>query len=178
METRQHYGFTLIETMIYLALFSILFGGALAAAYTIAEGTGKDQTKNMVQQEGDFLVAKINWVLMSGTQSISSPAITPPATSAQSTILTVDKYDGSSVTIYPSGAECEQTSCNMLLQDTSTYPLNNSSVSVKGLIFTHTSASSDGINPESVQVNFTLDAKTQDGKDFSQDFSTIVYLRK
>ena len=53
-------GFTLIETIVYLALFSILMGGAIVAAFNIFESAGRQQTHTMLQEEGNFLIAKIN----------------------------------------------------------------------------------------------------------------------
>jgi prepilin-type N-terminal cleavage/methylation domain-containing protein len=174
---RNQSGFTLIETLVYLALFAILFGGGVTAAYSIAEGSGRDQTKAMVQQEGDFLTAKIDWVL-SGTSDISAPVkgssgsqlsvskvaldnSNPPIVTV--TPITIDNISGNMILIYPSGS----------------FFLNNSNVSISNLNFTHREASGDGqTNPESVTASFTVVAKTQTGSVYTQDFTTTDYLRK
>ena len=52
-------GFTLIETVVYLGLFAILFSGGIAADYNVLETSGKNQSKAMIQEEGDFLIAKM-----------------------------------------------------------------------------------------------------------------------
>jgi len=54
-------GFTLIETIIYIALFGVLIGGAVASAYQVLEGGGRNQILIEVQQEGTFINRKINW---------------------------------------------------------------------------------------------------------------------
>lgn len=56
-------GFTLIEVVIYLALFSIIIGGALVSVYNIIESSGKLENKVVMQEEANFLLRKINWVL-------------------------------------------------------------------------------------------------------------------
>jgi type II secretory pathway component PulJ len=50
-------GFTLIETVIYLALFALVIGGALATTTLLFEGAGRDTTKADVQQEGEFALS-------------------------------------------------------------------------------------------------------------------------
>jgi hypothetical protein len=52
-------GFTLIETIIYLALFSIVIGGALAATILLFESAGHDTTGARLQGEGAFILSKI-----------------------------------------------------------------------------------------------------------------------
>jgi len=56
---KKHQGFTLIEVLIYLALFGILFSGLFVCAFTIIENIGRNDTQIMVLEEGDFLLAKI-----------------------------------------------------------------------------------------------------------------------
>jgi len=63
MKIKQANGFTLIEVIIYLALFSILMAGFLTAAFTLVESSGTDTTDSMVQAEGGYLLTKINWAL-------------------------------------------------------------------------------------------------------------------
>lgn len=52
-------GFTLIEVLIYIALFSLIVSGFFVAAYAIFSGIGRYDAQSMVQMEGDFLLAKI-----------------------------------------------------------------------------------------------------------------------
>ena len=85
-------GFTLIETLIYLALFAIFFGGAAAAAYAVIETSGRNLTKSMVQEEGNFMLAKINWAL-SGVQTIDAPN-GAPAPGNTGSLLSVNRITG------------------------------------------------------------------------------------
>ena len=83
-----------------MALFAILMGGAVTVAYAVFESAGHNQGKEILQQEGDFLIGKIEWAL-SGVQTIDSPPLNPldPTTSTQNSILQVTKYGSSIITI-------------------------------------------------------------------------------
>ncbi len=52
-------GFMLVEFLIYLALFSLLFSGLFCGALVIVENIGRNDTQMMLLQEGIFLLAKI-----------------------------------------------------------------------------------------------------------------------
>jgi Type II secretory pathway, pseudopilin PulG len=52
-------GFALVEIMIYLALFGLLFSGLFCAAVIIAQNIGRNDGQIMLAQEGAFLLAKI-----------------------------------------------------------------------------------------------------------------------
>ena len=52
-------GFTLIEVLIYLALFGLVFSGLFVSAFAVIENIGRNDAQIMVQEEGDFLLAKI-----------------------------------------------------------------------------------------------------------------------
>ena len=54
-------GFTLIEVVIYIALFSLLLGGAFVTAYQLIDNSRELNVKNRVQEEGNFLLADRNF---------------------------------------------------------------------------------------------------------------------
>ncbi|MGB3922123.1 MAG: prepilin-type N-terminal cleavage/methylation domain-containing protein [Minisyncoccia bacterium] len=158
-------GFTLIETLIYLALFAVIMSGILTAVYSISQTSSRNQAKAMMLEEGTFLVGKIDWIL-SNTRDIMG------ATGASST-LSVISFDGNVFVIDLLLGEMR------LARDFNPpQALNNTNVSVENLTFVHTEATGDGINPESLEASFTLSTRTRDGLPFSQNFSTIKYLRK
>ena len=161
---RKNSGFTLIEMLVYLGLFSILIGGALVAAFGIFESNGRNQTKAIVQTEGQFLTAKIDWAL-SGIQSVDSPPDGTPGA-----LLQVTKYGGGTIKI-------SLSSPNVEIQRgvASAKILNNSNVEIKNLLFTHKKPS-DG-NQESVEARFTVAARTGTGAVFTEEFFTIKYIR-
>lgn len=149
-------GFTLIETLVYLALFALIIGGLVVAAYMLFETSDRNQTKAMMQEEENFLLGKINWAL-SGASIVSVPVALS---------LLVTKYDGTIVTITASDG-------TMTLNGT---PLNNSNVTVSNLVFIRTYAG--GTNPESIEAGFTTSAKTPTSIIISEIASTTRYLRK
>ena len=56
-------GFTLLETMIYIALIMFMMGSALVAAFSLVDASAKDRGKILSAVEAEFLMRKINWVL-------------------------------------------------------------------------------------------------------------------
>ena len=158
-------GFTLIETLVYLALYTIIVGGVLASVYSMFESSAHNETVAMLEEEGDYLAAMIDWVL-SEAVSIQSPI-------HSGNLLSVTHSDGSTVGISSPGAYIRIQE-NTAPKQT----LNNSNVSVILLMFVHTLATSNGYNPESVLVSFTLLATTSDGHVLSRDFSVLKYLHK
>lgn len=158
-------GFTLIETLVYLGLYAIIILGALAAAYGMFESSAHNETAAMIEEEGDYLTAKIDWAL-SDAASIRLPA-------SSGSLLSLVWSDGSSVVISSLGS-------SMRIQKNAApaQVLNNPNVSVVGLTFIHALPTSDGLDPESVSASFTLDATTSDGHALSRDFSTLEYLRQ
>lgn len=158
---KKQQGFTLIEVIIYLALFTILMGGTITTAYSVFDSSDRDQARTIAQEEGDFLIAKINWAL-SGTKNINI---------SSSTELFVEKRDASgtaTTTIYLSGTD-------FYLSRGSNPPvlLNNSNVEVSNLVFARS-----GSIPERVQATFKVSARTLNGMVVSQNFFTVKYLRK
>ena len=160
--------FTLIETIIYIALFALLIGGAVVAVYGIIEGTGRNQQKAMLQQEGDFISAKINWA-MSGVQAVNAPSV-----GIVDDTLSVTKWDttaGNPIVISLSG-----TDVTLSRAGGPAAPLNNPDFKVTDLRFTHEYLG--GTNPESVRAEFTLTAVTPNGMIVSGSFATTNYIRR
>ncbi len=168
-------GFTLIEVLVYLALFGIIFVGAITSAYSIFESSGRNQTSAMVQEEGDFLIAKINWALF----GLQANNIISPVADSSSSILSVNKVISSTLTSILIKID-PVTTVDIILGRSSNPPqtLNNTNVQISNLTFTHISASGDGINPESITAALTVSARTPNGQIISKDFSTTNYLRK
>ena len=63
-------GFTLIETLIYIGLFALIISGVLASVFMILGNNARLQAKAMIQEEGSFLIGKVDWAL-SGIESAS-----------------------------------------------------------------------------------------------------------
>ena len=164
---KKNNGFTLIETLIYIGLFTILIGGVGTSAYSITESSSRNSIKALLQSEGDFLVGKINWAL-TGIKNVTEPAVS--LTSGQ---LSVTKWDSTLGTVAITlNAGKMKISCGGLPAK----PLNNEDITVSDLLFIH--KFDGGANPESVTASFTLSIKTLNGMPLTQEFSTTNYLRK
>lgn len=161
-------GFSLIEVLVYLFLFALFIGGGIVTAYNIFESSGRNEAKALVQAEGDFMSAKIDWTL-SGVQTVNSPQV-----GVSDSVLWVTKWN---VPDNPWIIDLSGTQMRLCRGACSPAKgLNSDNVQVSNLSFTHTFAG--GSNPESVQANFTLSADTPGGLVVSQNFSTTKYLRK
>jgi prepilin-type N-terminal cleavage/methylation domain-containing protein len=153
-------GFTLIETIIYLALFSIVIGGALAATMLLFEGAGRDTAHARLQEEGAFILGKVARTL-TGVQTVRSPLL-----GYSSTTLSVDKVigvsaDGSLVTV-PATVSLEE--------------LADPSIAISNAGFYYASSSGMGASIYSIGVHFTLSLHTRQGRVVSRDFFATTTL--
>jgi prepilin-type N-terminal cleavage/methylation domain-containing protein len=60
---RAHKGFTLVEVLIYIALFGILMSGAVVAAYQLLDSGSRQDLSFAAQQDGTFINRKLAWAL-------------------------------------------------------------------------------------------------------------------
>ena len=67
-------GFTLIEVIIYIALFTILMGGAFVTAYQLIDGTNRIKVNTTIQEEGNFVMRKLDWIF-SNLSTTTPPSI-------------------------------------------------------------------------------------------------------
>ncbi len=163
----------LIELVVYIALFSLIIGGAIVAAYQVFESSGRSQAHAMIQEEGDFLLSKINWSLR-GVQTITFPALpSAPLACSTSNTLSVTKWDTTIGTIVTDllGSDIRITRAG---NPPST--LNNANVAVTNLLFKYCYLG--GSNPASIASSFTLRSRSPNGLPITQDFFMTSYVRK
>lgn len=71
MQLRQtERGFTIFEVLIYIALFTIIIGGGISAAFQIFQGSAQVQAMAQRETELNFVLRKIDWAL-NGATSVS-----------------------------------------------------------------------------------------------------------
>ena len=146
-------GFTLIETLVYLALFGLIMGGMVAAAYVLFESSDRNQTKAMLQEEQNFIMGKIIWALNNASGA-----------SGGST-LTITKYGASPNDVIDVSGTNARLNGDIL---------NNTNVMVDNLSFVHS-----GVPPaESIEINLTMSARTPTGMTITQSALTTRYIRK
>lgn len=158
-------GFTLIEVAIYLALFGLLFVGVIAGAYSIMETSGRNQTQATIQEEGNFLSAKIgNLVSNAKDANISADlrALTIVSWSEGNATSTIGlDAAGENLVISRSGSE--------------TVPLNNSTVKVRNFGFAKLAVPG---NKGGIKCVFELAGNTPAGAVVSVPFEIESYLRQ
>lgn len=150
-------GFTLIEVLIYSALLGLLMTGVLGGVYMIIQATGSSNERQLIDDEANFVLRKINWAL-DGITDINSPA-----SGATGTTLSIDKSGfGLPVRFRLNLDNIEIDS------GTGTYsPLDSANVTAASLSFYHVPAS--GNQPAAVKASFYLNDKF---------FETTKYIRK
>lgn len=150
--------FTLIETIIYAALFSVIIGLTIGAVYNIIEGSDDLQKNIIADAEAHFLMRKIGWVLTGVS------AINLPVSGATGASLSVDKTSYSQNPVV-----FDLDSGNMRIKKDIGSPviLNNANITVSDLEFQHLAA---GLyRPAAIKVSFKVNG---------EPFSTTIYLRK
>lgn len=65
-------GFTLLEVIIYMALFSIMMGGLITITFQLIQSSEKTYMKGVIEEEINFVFKKIEWALIDAI-NISNP---------------------------------------------------------------------------------------------------------
>ncbi len=157
--------FTLIETIIYITLFTLLMGTVFITAYEIISSSRALSTRTEIQNEGNFVIRKINWAMI-GVETIITPAIT------NSKNLRIIKHDGTKIHICLDKDKIKihdgnYGSCN----DANYISLTTDNVSVSDLEFEFIPAVGSG--PSGVKAKITI---TKNNQDYL--FSITKHLRK
>jgi len=129
-------GFTLIETLLYIVLFSIIIGGGFVAVYQIIAGSRASQTKAIIEAEGNFVLRKIDWAL--NGSSIISPI------NSLSNTLEINRQ-GTTLGFSPLGEQV------ILEISGNSYELTSNRIKVTNLEFIH-----DSGPPASITTTFQL----------------------
>lgn len=67
-------GFTLIETVVYLGLFSILMGGLIVSAFYLVDAGGKGAERIALQEQGTFVARKLAYAVSGASEASVSSA--------------------------------------------------------------------------------------------------------
>ena len=128
---KNHKGFTLIETIIYIALFALLMGMALISAYYLIDSSKNLGTKTNIQEEGDFIIRKLNWAL-TGVEKITTPE------TGTTDNLNIIKYDGKKISICLDAQKIligQNSNGECSIKSTDYLPLSTDNIEVKNLSF-------------------------------------------
>lgn len=121
-------GFTLIESLIYIALFTLILSGGFATAYNLIEGTDRLNTRTVIIEESNFVLRKINWVL-NGAETVTVPSFNT---------LEVTKFNGKEYEITLDGTVIEMSEVG----GETNVPLTTENVEVLSLNFEYLPADS------------------------------------
>ncbi|MEI6660188.1 MAG: prepilin-type N-terminal cleavage/methylation domain-containing protein [bacterium] len=136
--------FTLIEAVIYIALFGILMSGVIVATDQLIQGSHRNEQSISIQEEGTFIIRKINWALSSAS-SVSS---------LKENTLVIHMPDGILRTIWGDGSGIYISKSNNIPVVTNSTVLNASAFPVSSLFFVVSPASSG--KPAGVSVSFSI----------------------
>ena len=162
--TKNKSGFTLFETMIYVALFGILVGTAVLSSFEIISSIDRSRKEALLEIEGNFLLQKVAWALSQST-SVHAAAYGATSTSLLVHVLypTLDTFlftaDSSSLLFSKVGTRPE--------------PLTSGDSRVVDVSFLYS-----GTTTEYVTTYFILESNSSDGEVLRAKFSGTNYLNK
>lgn len=156
-------GFTLIETIIYIGLFSLIFTGIFVSIHPLFTGAAR-MTKNIaIEGESAFILAKIDYAL-SDTVTSSQGIVTTPAAgaTANSLVLEFGGNEQFEFTLDNSNTFCSAPLvCKMLTlseDGAAAQPLNAGRVQIENFSVTHVAPS--GPVPRYLDVSFTANGES------------------
>ncbi|MBI4160699.1 MAG: prepilin-type N-terminal cleavage/methylation domain-containing protein [Candidatus Yanofskybacteria bacterium] len=163
MSIKNQQGFTLIEILVYSALFAFMMAGTLGAVYMIVQGADRTSNRVTVEDEANFLLRKLDWAI-SGITSPSSIII--PSAGLTSGTLTVNK-PGLPVSDNPLRFSLSGGDVLLSRGTGANLALDSQNVTAASLSFSHIPVA--GSKPAALKVVFYLnDIK----------YETTKYLRK
>jgi type II secretory pathway pseudopilin PulG len=148
-------GFTLLEALLYSALFAFIMTGLLASAYMIIQATENSGGQLLVDDEASFIIRKMDWA-MTGINTIHFPN---------------EDQTGFTLSINKQGVGLVQFRLNSgdIEIDTGSgyFPLDSENVTATDLTFYRIPAS--GEKPSGIKVEFYLN---------DVHYTTTKYVRK
>ncbi len=157
----QNKGLTLIEVLIYVALSAVLIGSAFVTIAQLIDSTRDVDDKNTTQEEGNFVLRKIDWALTG-----VDPAITPSiGGSSCNENLSIHKTDSLVSPVLVKADTIDGVNYIQIKKHTGDfYPITTSNVIVSCLEFDVITGSPSGIT-----ATATIDGKI---------FTITKYVRK
>jgi Tfp pilus assembly protein PilV len=132
-------GITLIETLLYTGLFSILMTGMMLSAWHFIKSTESTDRRTIIQEEASFLLRKFRWA-MASAQEVSLPS---------EGRIAIRRYDGLHVDFCLDGdvvkMRATTTPVTLPCNDPTYVRLTTSNVSVDRLLFQNISGDHPGV---------------------------------
>lgn len=162
--------FSLIETIIYAALISIIVGMVLLVIFQIVESQDRARAKTEVEEETNFLISKIKWAL-SGVDAVNAPA-----SGASGLTLSVNKFNFSQ---NPVIIDTASGSLRMTVGAGTPVILNSDSVSIANISFQHIAKTTT--TAPAIKTNLSVQFNPRGAYRIYETSSTVettIYLRK
>ena len=158
-------GFTLVETLIYIALLTLVIGSGVVAAFYVIDSSEKEKTNINAIAEAAFLMRKIDWAL----NGVESTSIHDPSPGPPGPMLSVDKSLPFPPASNPIEIDLDTASGRARLSRAggTAVELTSEWVTIENLLFEHIPAAPP--KPAGVTAKFKADGK---------DFEMTKYLRK
>jgi hypothetical protein len=157
---KQH-GFTLIETILYIGLFTIIFFGICISIYPFFTNIEHLTRKSTIESETAFILAKIQYILSYTITSSDGIVVTPTEGNTAHELLITHVpenklfYLGEDI----SGTFCTPPlACKMLVlgeQNINPLPLNTQRVHVENFTVTHHAP--DAYTPRYLDISFEIE---------------------
>jgi len=155
-------GFTLIETIIYIGLFSLIFTGIFMSIHPLFTGAARMTNNIAIEGESAFILAKIDYAL-SDTITSSQGIVTTPAAGATANTLVME-FGGNEkfeFALDNSNSFCSAPLvCKMLTlseDGAAAQPLNAGRVQIENFSVTHIDP--PGEEPRYLDVSFTANGE-------------------
>ena len=136
-------GFTLIEVILYIALFGTMISASLTTLYPLLSSIEKQNAHTSDTTEVAFVLQKITWLI------VRQKTIDMPKDNATSSTLRVTTRDAKKYSIRQQG-----TSLEMSIDGHTFIPLTRSGTMVENFIVTHVPESSAHLR--TVHISFSL----------------------
>lgn len=164
---RKSAAFTLVETLIYAALISMIIGMVIIVAFQIVSGSGQLSEKIFLAEESSFLLRKIGWVI--GSASVIN---SPNSGETSNTSFSVDRFG------IPAGENpitFSVTAGNLTIDrgGAGTVNLNSSLLNITNATFTHISAT--GTTPAGIKVELEVSGTNPS---VTTSYELTAYLRQ
>ncbi len=153
------YGFTLLETIIYVGLFSLIFTGILVSVFPLMTGAERLSRNVATESEAAFILAKIDHALSDSINSVNGQVTSPAAGTTGSTLtltnagIEVYRFETTTTSSYCSvPLICRVLTLSKASGDA--IPLNAQRVQVKDFSVTHVGPT--GGKPRYLDISFTV----------------------
>lgn len=157
---KQH-GTTILEVLIYLALFGTLMGGVIVASFHVYESNHRTSAIIEMLEESGFIIQKITWFL-----SVSEIIYTPTSATSSS-ILSFKSGEGTHI----NPVRLHESNYTLFVQygGLTPIPLTHKSTEVSNVLFTYSKSKS--LNQSYIDMKYTLRTHTNMGSVIEKNFN-------